>query len=150
MREESSNALRRPLLGLLLFGLLGTAVELVLLRHDDDGWTILPFVVSAFAGIATLARLVRPVPASVRWLWIAMVLLVAEGVPHVGLHYAGGLEFQTEMDPTMSRSQRFWNVLHMPAPPALAPGILMQLGLLGLISTYRDPLVSATSQLSSR
>jgi len=90
--------------------------------------------------------LVRPLPASVRWLWVAIVLLVTAGAPGVGLHYAGGLEFQTEMDPTMSRSQRFWKVLHMQAPPALAPGILMQLRLLALISTHRDPLVSATSQ----
>ena len=32
------------------------------------------------------------------------------------------------MDPTLSRWQLFWKVLHMQAPPALAPGVLVQLG----------------------
>jgi hypothetical protein len=78
-----------------------------------------------------------------------MLLLLAAATAGVWLHHAGGLEFQTDMDPTLSRSQLFWKVVHMQAPPALAPGVLLQLGLLGLIATYRDPLVSAASTLSA-
>jgi len=77
-----------------------------------------------------------------------MLLLMAAGTAGVWLHYAGGLEFQSDMDPTLSRSRLFWKVLHMQAPPALAPGVLVQLGLLGLIATYKDPLVSAPSTLA--
>ena len=69
-----------------------------------------------------------------------MLPLVVFGGLGMVLHYRGGLEFQADMDPTLSRWQLFWKVVHMQAPPALAPGLLVQLGLLGLISTYRDPL----------
>ena len=147
MRDNSSNVLRQLLLALLLFGLAGTAAELVLLRHYEDGWMLSPFVVSALAAVATLVRLVRPMAASVRWLRAAMLLLLTAGIAGVWLHYAGGLEFQTEIDPTLPWSQLFWKVLHMQAPPALAPGVLVQLGLLGLIATYKDPLVSGPSTL---
>jgi hypothetical protein len=142
MRDDSSNILRQLLLALLLFALAGIAVELLLLRHYEDAWMLAPFVVSAIAAAATLVRLVRPGAASVRWLRASMLLLLAAGAAGVWLHYAGGLEFQTDMDPTLSRSQLFWKVLHMQAPPALAPGVLVQLGLLGLIATYKDPLAS--------
>ena len=69
-----------------------------------------------------------------------MLPLVIGGGLGVVLHYNGGLEFQADMDPTLSRWHLFWKVVRMQAPPALAPGILVQLGLLGLIATYRDPL----------
>ena len=135
----------------MLFGLAGIAIELVLLRHYEDGWMFAPFVASALAAGATCVRLVRPMASSVRWLRAAMLLLLVAGATGVWLHYAGGLEFQTDMDPTLSRSQLFWKVLHMQAPPALAPGALVQLGLLGLIATVnKDPLVSVPSTLSSR
>ena len=150
MRDDSSNLLRRLLLALLLFALAGIAVELSLLRHYEDVWMLVPFVVSALAAVATLVRLLRPMAASVHWLRAAMVLLLAAGTLGVWLHYAGGLEFQSDMDPTLSRSQLFWKVLHMQAPPALAPGVLVQLGLLGLIATYKDPLVSTPLPLSFR
>ena len=149
MGDDSSNTLRQLLLALLLIGLAGVVVELVLLRHYEDGWMIAPFAVSALAAVATLVRLVRRTPASVRWLRAAMLLLLAAGTAGVWLHHAGGLEFQTDMDPTLSRSQLFWKVVHMQAPPALAPGVLLQLGLLGLIATYKDPLVSAASTVSA-
>ena len=45
------------------------------------------------------------------------------------------------MDPTLSATQLFWKVMHMKAPPTLAPGVLAQMGLLGLVSTYRHPAV---------
>ena len=145
MRDDASTALRRLLLALLLLGLVGTTIELVLLRHYESVWMVAPFGVSAFAAAATLMRLVRPGPASVRWLRAAMVVLLATGAAGVWRHYVGGAEFQTDMDPTLSRSQLLWKVLHMQAPPALAPGVLVQFGLLGLIATYKDPLVSKDS-----
>ena len=150
MHDDSLNVLRQLLLALLLFGLAGIAVELLLLRHYEDAWMLVPFVVSAHAAVATLVRFMRPMAASVQWLRAAMLLLLAAGTAGVWLHYAGGLEFQADVDPTLSRSQLFWKVVHMQAPPALAPGALVQLGLLGLIATYKDPLVPGKSTLSSK
>ena len=51
------SSLRRLLLGLLLFGLVGTAAELVLMGHDEDAWQLIPLVVIAMAVLASGALL---------------------------------------------------------------------------------------------
>jgi len=79
-----------------------------------------------------------------------MLPLLAAGVGGAYLHYRGGLSFQADMDPTLPRWQMFWKVLRMQAPPVLAPGVLIQLGLLGLASTYRDPLLAPGSSIHTK
>jgi hypothetical protein len=49
----------------------------------------------------------------------------------------------------LSRWALFWKVLHMQAPPMLAPGMLAQFALLGLLSSYRDPLTTTTEASSN-
>src|SRR6476646_3718480 len=134
MTESSSSVLRRLLLALQLFGLLGTTAELLLLRHSERAWMFAPFAVIAIAAAAAIARLARPSGGSVRRLRLSMLPLLAAGVAGAYLHYLGGLAFQADMDPTLPRWQMFWKVLHMQAPPTLAPGVLVQLALLGLAS----------------
>jgi hypothetical protein len=141
MHDPSVTALRQWLLALLLVGLTGTAAELVLLRHYEDVWMLLPFAAIVVAATGVIARLLRPSARAVRWLRLSMVPLLLAGVAGAWLHYRGGLAFQADMDPTLSRWALFWKVLHMQAPPMLAPGMLGQFALLGLISTYRDPLL---------
>jgi hypothetical protein len=147
MQDSSVTALRRWLLLLLLVGLTGTTTELVLLRHYDDAWMLLPFAAIALAAGGTIARLVRPSALTVRWLRLSLVPLLLAGMAGAWLHYLGGLAFQADMDPTLSRWTIFWKVLRMQAPPILAPGMLAQFALLGLLSTYRDPLM--TTEASS-
>jgi hypothetical protein len=43
------------------------------------------------------------------------------------------------MDPSLSGWPLFVKVVTAKAPPALAPGVMVQLGLLGLVYTYRHP-----------
>jgi hypothetical protein len=74
-----------------------------------------------------------------------MLPMMAAGAAGGYLHYLGGREFQADMDPTLSGWQLLWKVLHMQAPPMLAPGVLVQFALLGLISTYRDPLTATSA-----
>ena len=57
----------------------------------------------------------------------------------VWLHCRGNLEFQLDIDASQSAWTLFWKVLRAKAPPALAPGALIQLGLLGLVFTYKHP-----------
>jgi hypothetical protein len=76
------------------------------------------------AGVARLFRL-------------AMVLLIVSGGLGTILHYRANMEFKLEMDPSMSGLTLFWSVIRAKAPPALAPGNMALLGLLGLASTYR-------------
>jgi hypothetical protein len=148
--NEPSVTLRRLLLWLLLVGLAGMATELTLLRHYDSTSMVVPFLVIAVAAAGAVARLARPSARSVRWLRASMVPMMAAGATGAYLHYVGGLEFQADMDPTLPRWQLFWKVLHMQAPPMLAPGVLVQFALLGLVSTYRDPLMAASPADSVR
>ena len=147
MNEAHSSTLRRLLLALLLFGLLGTTVELLLLKHYESAWMFAPFAAIAIAAAGTIVRLARPSAASVRWLRRSMLPLLAAGVVGAYLHYLGGLAFQAELDPTLPRWQLLWKVLRMQAPPTLAPGVLIQFGLLGLATTYRDPLIATVPSI---
>jgi hypothetical protein len=60
-----------------------------------------------------------------------MALLVIAGPVGVALHYHGAEEFQLEIDPTQGGWPLWRKVLGAQAPPVLAPGLMMQFGLLG-------------------
>ena len=125
---------------LLAFGLVGLSVELVFLEHYEDGWMLIPLAVIAAALVCLLLVTTAASVPRLRVFRAVMWAMLASGLLGVVLHYRVGLEFQVDMDPTLSATQLFWKVLHMKAPPALAPGAMAQLGLLGLISTYRHPV----------
>src|SRR6187200_3159105 len=120
--DEPSVTLRRLLLWLLLLGLAGVAMELTLLKHYEDTRMLLPFVAMTVAAAGATMRLARPAPRTVWWLRPSMMPMMAAGATGAYLHYLGSVEFQADMDPTLSRWQLFWKVIHMQAPPMLAPG----------------------------
>jgi hypothetical protein len=135
--------IRRLLLGLLGLGLVGTTTELWFMSHYEDWWQLIPF---AGMGVSLLALLwfafVRSTGAT-RLFRISMLLLMVIGATGSILHYRANMEFQLEMDPTMGGMALLFKVLHAKAPPALAPGNMALLGLLGLISTLG---INRTSQ----
>lgn len=131
--------LRKFVLGLLVLGLAGTGVELVLLGHYDGVWQQIPLALIALALLAISWQLKKPGPASFQAFRVIMALLIIAGVIGVFLHYQGNVEFQMEIDPTQHGSELFWKVMRAKAPPALAPGLMAQLGLLGLIYAFRHP-----------
>ncbi len=63
----------------------------------------------------------------------------APGIIGITLHYQANAEFQREIDPALGGLALFWKVVEATAPPALAPGVMVQLGLLGLVYTYKHP-----------
>ena len=70
-----------------------------------------------------------------------MVFFLLTGFVGVGLHFRGAAEFQLETNPGMSKWELIKNVMRVKAPPVLAPGVMLQLGLLGLVyaaSNSRD------------
>jgi hypothetical protein len=130
-------SLRRFLLVILTIGMTGTVVELLLLKHDEDAIQLVPLVLLG-AGLASLAwYAIRPGTASARVLRTVMVAFVAAGLAGVYFHYRANIEFQLETDPSLAGAALLWRVLAAKAPPALAPAVMMQLGLLGLAYTYR-------------
>ena len=136
------NASLRQLLLLLLFiGILGLSVELLLLRHAESFSQLIPHV-TLFIGLLTTAAVsFRPSPATLRAFQLGMLLFLVVGLLGVVLHLKGNVEFALERNPSLSGASLAWKALRG-ATPALAPGALAQLGLIGLLFTYRHPTLA--------
>ena len=129
--------LRRWIVAILLFGMTGTFVELLLIRHVEDTIQLLPIVLLA-GGAAAVAwhAWSRSVPSGIMTRGV-MLLFVVAGALGIFFHFEANLEFQREMDATLKGRALYWRALSATVPPALAPGVMIQLGLLGLAYTYR-------------
>ena len=138
LSPDTVAALRRLLLALVGVGALGLLAELVLLEHYESAWQFTPLVLlgGALLAVALVAR--RPSLASVRFFQTVMALCVASGLVGVFLHLKGNVEFELEREPLLRGLALLWEAARG-ATPALAPGAMAQLGLLGLVYTYRHP-----------
>lgn len=123
----------RLILAILVFGIATTLVELILLAHYEDVKQLIPLALLALSLIVLVVHVIVPRPWSVRVFQGTMLLFVAGGILGVFFHYEGSKEFQLEMDASLSGMSLFWKVVQAKAPPTLAPGLMVQLGILGLI-----------------
>ena len=139
MAEETERLLRRLILALLTFGLVALGGELLALGHYEDPWQLVPLGLLSAAVVVIAWHVLAGSAASIQALRIMMVLVMAAGAIGITLHYQGNVEFQLEVHPELSGWPLFANVLHAKAPPALAPGVMAQLGFLGLIYTVKHP-----------
>ena len=129
---------RLLLLIILALGLLGTGVELLLLGHTEDVWQWVPLILLA-AGLIIIGIWVRRRRRwSLRAFQATMLLCVVAGPVGMWQHYTGNVEFELEMTPAMSGLELFGEAM-TGAMPALAPGAMVQLGLLGLLYAFRHP-----------
>ncbi len=147
-RHDISNTtvqrIRAALLGLFVIGVGGTGVELLLLGHTEDVWQWVPIVLMAASLALLLWRLVARDARSLRVFRGTMILFVLSGVVGLWLHYHGNAEFELEMYPALRGLELFRESV-TGATPALAPGTMLELGLLGLVYTYRHPALSGGS-----
>lgn len=140
--------LRTGLLAVLLFGIAGLGAELLLLEHWEGGWQIAPLALLG-AAVATLALdRARPGPLATAALRATMLLLVVSGAVGFGLHLRGNLEWELESQPSLGGWPLFWEALRG-ATPALAPGAMAQIGLLGLLYAGWRPASDSGNPLSS-
>ncbi len=141
------SALRRVLMGVLLLGMAGTTTELLLLKHDEDATQLIPLILlgAGFAAVAWNAR--RRTRLSLIALQIVMVCFIASGLLGMMFHYQANVEFQLEMDPQLAGSKLLWQTLQAKTPPALAPGVMAQLGLIGLAYAFRHPAMARGGSL---
>lgn len=130
--------IRRLLLGLVLLGIAGLAAELVLLEHTESTWQWVPLVALGVGFVCAVAVWLRPSPRTLRPFQAVMALFVAAGAVGAYLHLRGNVEWELESDASLRGLELFWAALHG-ATPALAPGAMAQLGLLGLTLAYRHP-----------
>ena len=137
---------RQLVLALVVIGVVGLEVELVLLRHADSLSQWIPHIALIVGLLATAAVYIRPVSATLRIFQGVMLIFLIVGAIGVFLHLKGNVEFALERDPALAGTKLIWKALRG-ATPALAPGALAQLGLLGLLYTYKHPALRAPSTL---
>ena len=134
-----SDAARRILLAILILGLAGISLELWLLAHTEDVIQQIPLWLAAVAVIVVATVVLRPSRGSVRVFQAVMALLLISGIVGMYLHFEVNMEFQLEMDPALSGMALYRKAILAKTPPALAPGAMIQLGLIGLAYTFRHP-----------
>jgi hypothetical protein len=136
---------RQCLLAVLAFGLVGSGIDLVLLGHYETAVQAVPLVFIALALVVLIWHRIRGDRLSMRALQAMMVLFFIAGVAGAGLHLKGAVEFQVEIDPSQSRWDLLTKAMHAKAPPIMAPGVMVQLGLVGLVYAYRHPALDAST-----
>jgi hypothetical protein len=125
-------------LGVLVLGLIGTVTELILLEHYEQPLQYVPLILIVLGVVVLVWHAMRPSTASLRALQIVMGLFVLAGFAGMAAHFNGSAEYQLELDPEMGRWELLEKILHAKAPPLLAPGMMLQMGLLGLAYAFTD------------
>ena len=123
---------RRVILVILLVGMVGILIELLLLEHFEDTLQILPLGLLGLGLVSVVWHARSPHRTSTRAVRTIMVLFLVSGALGVFLHYRGNVEFERERRPQAGGWALFREAM-MGATPALAPGAMIQLGLLGLL-----------------
>jgi hypothetical protein len=135
-------SVRRILLAVLMLGMAGTTTELLLLKHDEGAIQLVPLALIGAGYVIILWHLIDRGRVSVRSLQVLMILFVASSIAGIVFHYRANVEFQLETDPALRGATLAWKVLQAKTPPALAPGVMAQLGLIGLTYAYRHPALA--------
>jgi len=141
--------LRQFLLAIILLGLLGTGAELLLLDHYQTALQYTPLLLIAFAILVVAWLVLNQQAAPVRVWRGLMILFLISGVAGFYLHMQAKIAFTSEVNPSLSGARLFWEAMQTQSPPALASGIMLQLGLLGLAYTYRHPALAPESDRDS-
>jgi uncharacterized membrane protein len=137
-RADRIELLRRWILLILVLGLLGTVTELVLLEHYEQPLQFVPLVLIVAAVGVLWWEFRRHDLASRRSTQVVMALFVLAGFVGFAAHFQGSAEYQLELNPDMSNWELLEKILRAKAPPLLAPGMMVQLGLLGLAYVFSD------------
>lgn len=120
-------------------GMLGLVLELLLLAHTEDLLQWIPLILLGLGLAGLVLAGARPTPARLRAVQVAMATLLVAGVAGVVLHFLGNRAFQLEIDPTLHGWALAWKVIRAHSPPALAPGALVLVGLVGIGWTVAVP-----------
>ena len=134
-----SDAARRVLLTILLLGIAGISLELWLMAHTEDAYQLIPLWLAAAGIVSAMVVAARPSIGTVRLFQAVMVLFLLSGIIGMVLHFQVNIEFQREMDAALSGLALYQKAILAKSPPALAPGAMIQLGLIGLAYTFRHP-----------
>lgn len=130
--HSDRNYLRTALVVLLLVGGAGLLAELFLLDHLEDWRQWLPVIALGVGCVLAIVVLIRPGRTAWRSLLVTGVVFVLLGGVGIFFHTSGNREFELEMYPDLTGGKLLVETV-TGATPVLAPGALVQLGLLAII-----------------
>jgi hypothetical protein len=132
------SVIRTILLISSVISLIGTGVELVLINHLNPILQMIPvFLIVLGLGSIVWYGISRT-GKSMRVFQGTMALCVISGLLGIFLHIAFSASDASKKDNTLHGAALFRAAMTGTAPP-LAPGAMIQLGLIGLAYTYRHP-----------
>lgn len=134
-----SDRARQILLTILLLGAIGIIAELLLLAHTEDATQWIPIGLAAITIVLSTLVALHPSRGAIRLFQLVMLLMIVSGGVGMYLHFRANMEFQLEMDSTLTGFALFRKSIVAKSPPALAPGAMAQLGLIGLAYTFGHP-----------
>lgn len=137
--------LRRGLLALLALGSLGLLSELVLLEHYEERAQWIPMILLTLTLVTIVWHWVEERRPSLRALQVLMLLLVVAGLIGMFLHLKENIAAEEELNPGTG-GLPFWVEVIRGELPTLAPGTLIQFGLLGLLYAYKHPALGEASR----
>lgn len=138
MRRIGKVSLRQGLLLIFILGSVGLGAELLLLGHFQEWRQQVPLVLLGSGLVLVAVNLVYTRPDVLRIFRLAMLAFVLGGIVGFWFHINGNMAFELEMNSKLTG----WDLVSRTAGgalPVLAPGALVQLGLIGLLYTYRHP-----------
>jgi len=138
--------LRLAVFLILLLGMFSTGAELILLSHIEDRLQWIPIVLISLGLLTSGWHWARRSAPSIRVLQVILCGFIASGFAGMYFHYQGSAEFKLESNPSLQGWNLFREAIRSKAPPLLAPGVMIQLGLLGLIFTYRHPALRNSTE----
>ena len=126
---------QRVLLLIVIVSSAATLAELLLLEHTEEFYQLIPVILLPAAGVAATLVFFKPAKWSVNLLRSVLVLCLISAAVGIVLHYIGNTEFARERQPSLKGWALFSKSI-TGATPALAPGAMAQLSLIGLLATY--------------
>ena len=141
MTADAVSLIRRGLLALLALGCAGLIGELIILEHYEEINQLPPLILLSLTLITILWHWIDGGRRSLRTLQVVTLFLIIAGAVGVYFHLMGNIEATKEFEPDLA-GLPFWVDVIRGAAPSLAPGTLLQFGLLGLLYAYRHPALS--------
>lgn len=137
-RPGTLDRVRQLLVGLVVLGAAGLVAELLLLGHWESATQRIPLILLVLTVAAAIGMLAHPARRCVRAFRVVMLLAVISGFAGTAFHYQANDALEREIAPDRPSGEIFVAAIQG-GVPTLAPGAMIQLGLLGLIASLGYP-----------
>jgi hypothetical protein len=135
---DTAQVLRRVVLAIIAFALVGTVAELLLIGHYKELTQWPPLILLGLTAIGIILMIRSPNPTTLRLFRWLMVVVAVSALAGLYFHLHGNVEFKQETNPDLTGLPLYWKALKG-GIPVLAPGMMAQLGLLGVAFTFKHP-----------